>query len=80
MIAAGLLTGEAFFGTESSVLSFIDSLISENSPEFASSMSWYILRMAGFILLNVSIGAIIYFLFKRAGVIGNGSSKMTLTQ
>ena len=75
MIAAGLLTGEAFFGTESSVLSFIDSLISENSPEFASSMSWYILRMAGFILLNVSIGAIIYFLFKRAGVIGNGSSE-----
>ena len=75
MIAAGLLTGEAFFGTESSVLSFIDSLISESSPEFASSMSWYILRMAGFILLNVSIGAIIYFLFKRAGVIGNGSSE-----
>ena len=75
MIAAGLLTGEAFFGTESSVLSFIDSLISENSPEFASSTSWYILRMAGFILLNVSIGAIIYFLFKRAGVIGNGSSE-----
>lgn len=75
MIAAGLLTGEAFFGTESSVLSFIDSLIAESSPEFASSMSWYILRMASFILLNVSIGAIIYFLFKRAGVIGNGSSE-----
>ena len=26
MVAAGLLTGEAFFGTESSILSFIDSL------------------------------------------------------
>ena len=75
MIAAGLLTGEAFFGTESSVLSFIDSLIAESSPEFASSASWYVLRMAGFILLNVTIGGIIYILFKRAGVIGNGSSE-----
>ena len=26
MVAAGLLTGEAFFGTESSILSFVDSL------------------------------------------------------
>ena len=29
MVAAGLLTGEAFFGTESSVFAFLDSQISE---------------------------------------------------
>ena len=27
MVAAGLLTGEAFFGTESSILSFLDTIV-----------------------------------------------------
>jgi hypothetical protein len=67
MIAAGLLTGEAFFGTESSVLSFIDSLWPE---DFANSSTWYIARLVSFVALNVIIGGLIYFLFKRAGVIG----------
>ena len=62
---AGLLTGEAFFGTESSILSFIDTLVAD-----PNSTGWYIGRMAGFIGLNVEIGWIIYALFKRAGVIG----------
>tara|TARA_A100001388_G_scaffold147057_1_gene109183 strand:+ start:6781 stop:9120 length:2340 start_codon:yes stop_codon:yes gene_type:complete len=65
MIAAGLLTGEAFFGTESSILSFIDTLMTD---PFATS--WYFGRMLGFIILNVSIGAGIFYLFKRAGIIG----------
>ena len=65
MIAAGLLTGEAFFGTESSILSFIDTLMPD---PFATS--WYFGRMLGFIILNVSIGAGIFYLFKRAGIIG----------
>ncbi len=65
MVAAGLLTGEAFFGTESSILSFIDTLVAK--PD---STGWYIGRMAGFIGLNVGIGYGIYALFKRAGVIG----------
>ena len=65
MVAAGLLTGEAFFGTESSILSFIDTLVAD-----PNSTGWYIGRMAGFIGLNVGIGWIIYALFKRAGVIG----------
>ena len=65
MVAAGLLTGEAFFGTESSILSFIDTLVPN-----PNGSGWYIGRMAGFIGLNVGIGWIIYALFKRAGVIG----------
>jgi len=67
MIAAGLLTGEAFFGTESSVLSFIDTLWPE---DFANSTTWYIARLVSFVALNVIIGGLIYYLFKRAGVIG----------
>ena len=68
MVAAGLLTGEAFFGTESSILSFVDTLVSD--PD---SRSWYFARMVGFIGLNVFIGGGIYLLFKRAGVIGGDS-------
>jgi len=83
MVAAGLLTGEAFFGTESSILSFIDSLwiaTPDNETgtffgidEFSSSVQWYIGRMVGFIGLNLAIGGGIYYLFKRAGVIGGES-------
>jgi uncharacterized oligopeptide transporter (OPT) family protein len=69
MVAAGLLTGEAFFGTESSILSFVDTLVP--NPDGAS---WYIGRMFGFIGLNVAIGGGIYLLFKRAGVIGGSDT------
>jgi hypothetical protein len=82
MVAAGLLTGEAFFGTESSILSFIDSIWYDDDgartvmgiEDFANSGAWYAIRMGGLIFLNVAIGAIIYLLFKRAGVIGGDSS------
>ena len=67
MVAAGLLTGEAFFGTESSILSFIDSVLDE---EFANSRAWWAARMGMLIGLNVFIGGAIYWLFKAAGVIG----------
>jgi uncharacterized oligopeptide transporter (OPT) family protein len=83
MVAAGLLTGEAFFGTESSILSFIDSLWTPTDDNltgkffgiegFGYSTQWYIARMIGFIGLNLSIGYLIYWLFKRAGVIGGDS-------
>tara|TARA_B110000444_G_scaffold41423_1_gene37383 strand:- start:2074 stop:4440 length:2367 start_codon:yes stop_codon:yes gene_type:complete len=72
MVAAGLLTGEAFFGTESSILSFIDSLW---GGSFGSSIEWHFLRLASFIMLNVMIGYLIYALFKRAGVIGGSGSQ-----
>ena len=41
---------------------------------FANSGAWYAIRMGGLIFLNVTIGALIYYLFKRAGVIGGDSS------
>ncbi len=77
MVAAGLLTGEAFFGTESSILSFIDSVW---SPDFGSSLEWHIARLAGFVFLNVAIGFLIYVLFKRAGVIGGQSEDAELVE
>ena len=77
MIAAGLLTGEAFFGTESSILSFIDSLW---DPEFGTSLTWHIIRLGGFVFLNLVIGYLIYFLFKRAGVIGGQSQDAELVE
>ena len=79
MVAAGLLTGEAFFGTESSILSFVDSLWFDDGgnlktvlgvEEFGNSMMWYSIRMASLIAINVAAGLGIYALFKRAGVIG----------
>ena len=79
MVAAGLLTGEAFFGTESSILSFIDSVWYNENGEgktiygienFPDSGAWYAIRMGGLIMINVVAGALIYLLFKRAGVIG----------
>ena len=75
MVAAGLLTGEAFFGTESSILSFIDTLVPD--PYAAS---WYIGRLVGFVLLNVAIGAGIYYLFKSAGIIGIKSTPENIAE
>jgi hypothetical protein len=88
MVAAGLLTGEAFFGTESSILSFIDSLWTPTDgnesgtffgiTNFGNSTVWFFTRMIGFIGLNVAIGFTIYSLFKRAGVIGVKSNDAIL--
>tara|TARA_B100001559_G_scaffold108353_1_gene91190 strand:- start:304 stop:2670 length:2367 start_codon:yes stop_codon:yes gene_type:complete len=73
MIAAGLLTGEAFFGTESSILSFIDTMVPD-----PNSIYWYFGRLFGFVILNVAIGYGIYALFKRAGIIGVASQDAVL--
>ncbi|MAU73786.1 MAG: OPT/YSL family transporter [Candidatus Poseidoniaceae archaeon] len=73
MVAAGLLTGEAFFGTESSILSFIDTMVPN-----PSSIYWYFGRLFGFVVLNLAIGYGIYALFKRAGIIGAASQDAVL--
>ena len=87
MVAAGLLTGEAFFGTESSILSFIDSIWYDGAGDprtvmgvknFPDSGAWYAIRMFGLILINVIVGVGIYLLFKRAGVIGGDSEDAVL--
>ena len=79
MIAAGGLTGEAFLGTESYILSFVDSLWMDGQilqkafgtgDDFVNSNTWYAIRLASFVMINVLVGLGIYKLFKRAGVIG----------
>ncbi len=75
MVAAGLLTGEAFFGTESSILSFIDSLWFPTDDyvivtfffiaNFGVSTLFFFSRMFLFIFLIFSIRFILFsFLIK----------------
>ncbi|MBG17385.1 MAG: hypothetical protein CMB77_03415 [Euryarchaeota archaeon] len=65
MIAAGLLTGEALFGTLSAVFSFVDTL------SFTTSLgsSWQFIRLFAFLGTIVVLGGIIYALFKSAGIL-----------
>ncbi|MBT3971152.1 MAG: hypothetical protein HOE92_02910 [Euryarchaeota archaeon] len=75
MVAAGLLTGEAFFGTESAVFAFIDTL------GFATAMDpsiWYIVRLIGFIGFNLILGGALYAVFKKAGIIGGVEEEKAL--
>tara|TARA_B100001123_G_scaffold34453_1_gene35729 strand:- start:712 stop:3084 length:2373 start_codon:yes stop_codon:yes gene_type:complete len=65
MIAAGALTGEAFYGVEAAILAVLDeSALGTNSW-------WPYARIAGFILINVLLGALVYALFRSAGIIGS---------
>lgn len=70
MIAAGALTGEAFYGVEAAILAVLDDQIG------TSLSNWPAIRLAGFIILNAILGALIYVLFSKAGIIGtsNGPS------
>ena len=68
MIAAGALTGEAFYGVEAAILAVLDeSALGANSW-------WPYARITGFVLINVIFGALIYILFRKAGIIGSGGS------
>jgi len=66
MIAAGLLTGEALFGTISAVFAFMDTF------SFATSLggTWMPIRLVGFVGTHILLAAGVYILFKRAGIIG----------
>ena len=66
MIAAGALTGEAFFGVESAILAVID----ETSLVDMLGGSYWIARLVGFTLINLVIFGGLYWLFKRAGILG----------
>ena len=66
MIAAGALTGEAFFGVESAVLAVIDELpIAADLGE-----NYWMFRLAGFIAINVALFGAVYALFRAAGIFG----------
>ncbi|PDH26087.1 MAG: hypothetical protein CND85_03525 [Marine Group II euryarchaeote MED-G33] len=71
MIAAGALTGEAFFGVEAAILAVIDELPLVEGL----GGSYWIVRLAGFTLINIIIFGGIYYLFKRAGIFGQSASE-----
>ena len=66
MIAAGALTGEAFYGVESAILAVAD----ESRIALSFGGWWPHVRLAGFVMINVIVGALIYVLFRKAGIIG----------
>ena len=73
MIAAGALTGEAFYGVESAILAVVDESLGHHGW-------WPYARLVGFVLINVIVGAMIYVLFRKAGIIGQdggGDGKAT---
>ena len=71
MIAAGALTGEAFYGVEAAILAVLDGL--EVSGQALSLYSWWpFARLGGFVMINVMLGVLIYALFSKAGIIGDG--------
>jgi uncharacterized oligopeptide transporter (OPT) family protein len=63
MIAAGALTGEAFYGVESAILAVVDESLGHHGW-------WPFARLVGFVMINVIVGAMIYVLFRKAGIIG----------
>ena len=71
MIAAGALTGEAFYGVEAAILAVLDGI--EVGGQALSLYSWWpYARLGGFVMINAILGLIIYALFSRAGIIGGG--------
>ena len=71
MIAAGALTGEAFFGVESAILAVID----ETGLVSMFGEAYWIARLIGFVLINVIIFGGLYWLFKRAGIMGRSATE-----
>ena len=72
MIAAGALTGEAFFGVESAILAVLDEL-----PFFVDlfGSAYWVVRLIGFTFINILIFGGIYWLFKRAGIFGHSATE-----
>ena len=74
MIAAGALTGEAFYGVEAAILAVLDEI--SLGGDLLKTYSWWPLaRLAGFVIINVLLGMIVYVLFRKAGIIGGGSNE-----
>ena len=69
MIAAGALTGEAFYGVEAAILAVLDE------TSLGTNSWWPYARITGFIIINMILGAIVYILFRRAGILGNQKAK-----
>ena len=65
MIAAGALTGEAFYGVEAAILAALDE------SAVGAIDNWPTIRFASFLILNVLLGLLIYALFRQAGILGS---------
>ena len=65
MIAAGALTGEAFYGVEAAILAALDE------SKIGAIDNWPVIRFASFLILNVLLGLLIYALFRQAGILGS---------
>ena len=65
MIAAGALTGEAFYGVEAAILAALDE------SAIGAIDNWPTIRFASFLILNVLLGLLIYALFRQAGILGS---------
>ena len=72
MIAAGALTGEAFFGVEAAVLAVVDELPAV--VDIFGSAYW-IVRLVGFTIINLIIFGGLYTLFRKAGIFGQQSAE-----
>ena len=72
MIAAGALTGEAFFGVEAAVLAVVDELPAV--VDMFGSAYW-IVRLVGFTIINLIIFGGLYTLFRKAGIFGQQSAE-----
>jgi uncharacterized oligopeptide transporter (OPT) family protein len=70
MIAAGALMGEAFFGVESAILAVVDEL----SIATSLGSAYWVVRLVGFVVINLALFAGVYYLFKRAGIFGQAAS------
>ncbi len=72
MIAAGALTGEAFFGVEAAVLAVVDEL-----PAVVDLLggAYWIVRLIGFTMINFLIFGGLYLLFRSAGIFGQKAAE-----
>ena len=66
---SGALTGEAFYGVEAAILAVLDE-ISLGGELLKTYFLVALARLAGFVIINVLLGMIVYVLFRKAGIIG----------
>ena len=72
MIAAGALTGEAFYGVEAAVLAVLDE-ISLGGQALSLYSWWPLARLFCLVLFHLFPGAMVYVLLSKARIIGGGA-------
>ncbi|GIS49898.1 MAG: hypothetical protein Ct9H90mP24_1900 [Methanobacteriota archaeon] len=75
MIAAGALTGEAFYGVEAAILAVLDEISLGGNLLKTYSFGGPLPGWQGFVNINLALGVIVYVLFRKAGIIGGGSGE-----